>query len=200
MRPMAVFEIALPLFLIMDPVGNASICLALLRDYEPRRQRRVILRELLFALAIVFLFYFIGEGLLGALEIEQSTLRVAGGVILFIISLKMVFPRDGEEVEPPVRDPFIVPIAVPLIAGPSLLATVMVFARRAPGGGALVLLAILAAWAGTAVIMLVAPALTRVLGARGMRAAVRLMGLVLILMAVQMLEDGVRLFLLSLPG
>jgi multiple antibiotic resistance protein len=191
-----ILEIALPLFLIMDPVGNAVICVAILREFPPARQRRIILRELLIALLIALLFTFLGEFLLSLLDIQPSTLRIAGGIILLIISLKMVYPpqMDHQEVD---RDPFIVPIAVPFIAGPSLLAAVMLYAHR-EGGGPNVPLAVLLAWAATAVIMFFSPDLKRTMGQRGLRAAERLMGLILIFLSTQMMEDGVRMFIASL--
>lgn len=192
-----IIEIAFPLFLIMDPVGNGAMCLSMLGDYSPRRQRAIIGRELVIALVIILLFMVLGEGLLGLLDIHQSTLRMAGGVILFIISMKMVFPQAGaEEPDPHFSDPFIVPIAVPFIAGPSCLAAVMVFAHR--DELMLVGAAILLAWAATAAFMLLVPWMTRIMGQRGLRAMERLMGLILILMSFQMLEDGVRLFIDSL--
>ncbi|BBD08676.1 MarC family protein [Desulfovibrio ferrophilus] len=193
----AIIEIAFPLFLIMDPVGNGAICLSMLGDFSPKRQRTIIGRELLFALGIILMFMYVGEGLLGVLDIHQSTLRMAGGVILFIISMKMVFPSStGDEPDPQSADPFIVPIAVPFIAGPSCLAAVMVYAHR--DSLMIVGAAIMLAWVATAAFMLMAPWLTRVLGTRGLRAMERLMGLILILMSFQMLEDGVRLFITSL--
>ncbi|GFM37542.1 MarC family protein [Desulfovibrio psychrotolerans] len=198
----AIFEIALPLFLIMDPIGNAAMCLPMLSEHSPRKQQRILMRELLFALVIIFMFHYLGEWLLGILNIHQSTLRLSGGFILFMIAIKMVFPQS-EGVTELDRDPFIVPIAVPLIAGPSLLAAVMLYAHKAqsthPGwvGSPNVLLGILAAWSAAFVIMLSAPALIKYLGKRGMRAAERLMGLILVFLAVQMLEDGVRMFIES---
>ncbi len=195
-----VFEIALSLFLIMDPVGNAAVCVAILAEHPARRQRAIILRELLVALVNTVFFFFVGEALLSLLDIRPSTLRLAGGVILFIISLRMLYPPGEGDLEAPIQDPFIVPIAVPLVAGPSLLAAVMLYAHQAQTRGqqSVVLLAILTAWVASAAIMACAPALTRLLGPRGTRAAVRLMGLILVLLAVQMLEDGVRLFLETL--
>jgi multiple antibiotic resistance protein len=192
-----VLEIALPLFLIMDPVGNAVICLALLREFPPARQRRIIFRELLFALAIALIFTYLGDFLLSILDIQPSTLRVAGGIILLIISLKMVYPPHDDHPDEVDHDPYIVPIAVPFIAGPSLLAAVMLYAHR-EGAGPTVTMAVLLAWAATAVIMLFAPNLKRALGPSGLRAAERLMGLILIFLSIQMLEDGVRLFLATL--
>jgi multiple antibiotic resistance protein len=191
-----VMEIAFPLLLIMDPVGNGAMCLSLLGKHSPRRQRRIIGRELVFALVIIVAFMFLGEGLLAVLDIRQSTLRMAGGVILFIISMRMVFPQAEGETDPDMGDPFIVPIAVPFIAGPSCLAAVMVYAHR--DGPGVVFPAICAAWAATAALMLATPLLSRVLGKRGLRAMERLMGLILILMSFQMLEDGVRLFIADL--
>lgn len=193
----AVFEIAFPLFLIMDPVGNGAISLSLLKDYTPSRQRGIILRECVFALLVIMLFQYVGEGLLGMLDIGQSTLRMAGGAILFIISMKMVFPPAEAETSEATQDPFFVPIAVPLIAGPSLLAAVMVYSHR-PESNFILLTAIFFAWTATLLIMLAIPQLTRILGQRGLRAAERLMGLILILMSCQMLEDGVRLFIKTL--
>jgi multiple antibiotic resistance protein len=192
-----ILEIALPLFLIMDPVANSTFCLALLKDYPARRQRAIIWRELVIALIVMISFSFLGGWLLDFLNIHQSTLKIAGGVILFMISIKLVFPSPHEPLEDAGGDPFIVPIAVPFIAGPSLLAAIMLYAHQPPGMAAL-LPGVGLAWVGTALIMVTAPSLTRVLGQRGMRAAERLMGLVLVLLSVQMLEDGVRMFIESL--
>ncbi len=195
-----VFEIALPLFLIMDPLGNAAVCIGMLKGSTPRVMRSILLRELCIALGVIFLFYYLGDAMLALLDIRPSTLRLAGGMILLIISIKMIFPRDEGYVEQ-AQDPFIVPIAIPLIAGPSLLAAVMLYARKAetpfPGSSS-VLLGIISAWLLTAVIMLFTPELARILGKRGMRAAERLMGLILVLLAVQMLENGLMFFIQNL--
>ncbi len=192
-----VFEVAFPLFLIMDPIANSTASLAILRQVPPSRQRRILLRELLIALALMFVFQFLGQRLLDLLDIQQSTLRLAGGFILFIISLKLIFPEERGSLEPYTRDPFIVPIATPFIAGPSLLAAIMLYAHRDLGPYVL-FLAILLAWVATMAIMLLATKLTELLGERGGRAAERLMGLILILLAVKMLEEGVRMFIQSL--
>lgn len=189
-----IITLALPLFLIMDPIGNAAMCIGMLKDFTPRRQRHILLRELVIALVIIVGFQFIGEGLLNLLDIRQSTLRVAGGILLFIISLKMVFPPADTSSDESYSDPFIVPIAIPFIAGPSLLAAVMLYSHREPN--ALVLLAaIIVAWVGSTIIMLAAPSLKRILGQRGLRASERLMGMILIFLSIQMLEDGARMFI-----
>ncbi|MFV0421358.1 MarC family protein [Oleidesulfovibrio sp.] len=196
----SVFEVALPLFLIMDPLGNAALCISMLKGTPSKAMRSILFRELCIALGIIFLFYYVGDAMLAMLDIHPSTLRLAGGTILFMISIKMIFPREEGVVEK-TQDPFIVPIAIPLIAGPSLLAAVMLYAHKAEApfpGSPVVLLGILSAWAATAVIMLLTPEMTRVLGKRGMRAAERLMGLILVLLAVQMLENGLMLLVQSL--
>ncbi|MFP4213052.1 MAG: MarC family protein [Desulfohalobiaceae bacterium] len=189
-----IFEIALPLFLIMDPFANSTACLAILRNYTPARQRWIIFRELIIALALMLAFQFLGRMLLDVLDIQQSTLRLAGGVILFIISLKLIFPEERGSLAEYEKDPFIVPIATPFVAGPSLLAAIMLYSHR-DMSTAVLLTALLLAWCATVGIMLAATALQHVLGSRGSRAAERLMGLVLILLAVKMMEEGVQLFL-----
>jgi multiple antibiotic resistance protein len=192
-----VFELAFPLFLIMDPVGNSAACQAILRNVTPGQQRRILLRELILALILMALFQFLGRWLLEYLGLNQSTLRLAGGMILFIISLKMIFPEEHGSLEAHEKDPFLVPIATPFVAGPSLLAAIMLYSHREEGS--LVLFAaILAAWIVTLVIMLGFTYMQPVLGERGGRAAERLMGLVLILLSVQMMEEGVRMFIHSL--
>lgn len=189
-----IFEIAFPLFLIMDPLGNLPVCLSMLRDFSPARQRRILLRELFFALGIIIMFMYLGAGLMKMLNFHQSTLRIAGGVILFIISMKMIFPKPESAAEETEKDPFIVPIAVPLFAGPSLLAAVMVYGSKGDAGLE-VLSGVLIAWGLSFIIMLTGPTMARVLGKRGLRACERLMGLILILLSVQMLEDGIAYYI-----
>jgi len=191
------FELILPLFLIMDPVGNSPPCQAILRNYPPRRQRGILLRELLFALILMILFQFLGDWLLKYLDLERSTLSLAGGVILFLISLKMVFPEEHGSLSAHERDPYLVPIATPFVAGPSLLAVIMLYSNRAESP-LLLLASILIAWVVSVLIMLGFTYFQPLLGERGGKAAERLMGLILILLAVQMLEEGVRMFLGSL--
>lgn len=192
-----ILEISITLFLIFDPLGNAAVCLPMLGAFTPKQQRQIMLREVVIALGIILLFTFLGDSLLGLLNIHHSTLRIAGGIILLIISMKMVFPQGNGSSSDLEKDPFIVPIAVPLLAGPSLLAAVMLYAARSqesPHGNAELLTAIFLSWLVTSIILLCASSLTKILGQRGLRATERLMGLILIFMAVQMLEDGIRMF------
>lgn len=189
-----ILEISIPLFLIMDPFANSTACIAILKDHSPRTQQKIILREMLIALFLMVIFQFFGSFLLNFLSIDKSTLRIAGGIILFIISLKLIFPEEQGSLSQYEKDPFIVPIATPFIAGPSLLAAIMLYAKKTPSQFKL-FLSIFIAWFGCLIIMLTFTRLKKVLKERGTRAIERLMGLILVLLAVQMLEEGIKYFL-----
>lgn len=187
------FEIALPLFLMMDPVGNVPLYVALLKDIPPKRQKIVIIRELLIALITIVLFIFVGESLLGLLGVRQETVQIAGGIILFVIALKLVFPSEKEPSARTSGEPFIVPLAIPFVAGPSVLAAVMIYSRTSPLPS--LLGATFIAWVGTAIILVSSTFLKRILGEKGISACERLMGLILTLIAIQMFLEGFRIFL-----
>lgn len=193
---MTLWSIAFALFLLMDPIGNIPFYISFLKGVDPRRQRVVILRELLIALGIIIVFNFIGNGLMDFLHVQEDTVQIAGGVILFLLCLKMIFPEghDPNESLPHAAEPFIVPLAVPLIAGPSVLAAVMIYTRQEQSNLVMVG-AILIAWLASLLILLSASFLKTVLGWRGILALERLMGLVLTLIAIQMLLNGVSAFM-----
>lgn len=197
---MSLFSIAFSLFLLMDPIGNIPLYLNFLSKVDARRQRVVICRELLIALGIIILFSFLGDALMQFLHIEKDTIQIAGGIILFVICFKMIFPSPHDEVEglPHDLEPFIVPLAVPLVAGPSVLAAVMIYSKQ-ENNGWLMSGAILLAWAASLVILLASSFLKRVLGWRGIVALERLMGLVLVLIAVQMFMSGLSCFMARQP-
>jgi multiple antibiotic resistance protein len=193
---MTIFSIAFSLFLLMDPIGNVPLYISFLKGISPARQRVIIIRELLVALAIIVLFNFIGDALMNFLKVSDETIQIAGGIILFIISLKMIFPHAKTVEETMNRDtePFIVPLAVPLVAGPSVLTAVMIYGRQEENN-ALMLGAILMAWAASLLILISSSFLERFLGWRGIIALERLMGLILTLIAVQMFLSGVYSFM-----
>jgi len=182
---------ATTLFLIMDPLGNAPVFNALLCEHPPRARVRIIARELLIALAILATFLFAGESILGFLGLSQPSLNIAGGVLLFLISLRMLFPAAQSREDEQVEDPFIVPLAMPLVAGPSALAVLILLGSSEPEKMGEWGLALLIAWLLVTVILVLSPYLLRLLGERGMRAMARLMGMLLVLVAVQMLLDGI---------
>jgi multiple antibiotic resistance protein len=186
---------AVLLFLVMDPLGNVPPFVAALARVAPARRTRVLARELLIALAALVAFLFFGRPLLGLFGIREESLAVAGGIVLLLISLRMLFPVASQADEDLDGEPFIVPLAIPFVAGPSSLATILLLAGR-PGADPLVLGgALLSAWAASSAILLSAPLLQRALGRRGLVALERLMGLLLVALAVQLFLDGVRAYL-----
>jgi small neutral amino acid transporter SnatA (MarC family) len=192
---MPVISAAILLFLVMDPLGNIPLFLSALKDVERARRRRIIVRELVIALAVLVLFLFSGKHILAALQISETSLSIAGGIVLFLISIRMIFPvMGGVFGGTPEGEPFIVPLAIPLVAGPSTLATVLLLAAREPGRGAEWLLALVCAWLISAVILLLSDNLHRFFGARGLVALERLMGLILTTVAVEMFLTGVDQF------
>jgi len=194
---MTLFSIAFSLFLLMDPIGNIPLYISLLKEASPKRQRIIILRELLIALAIIILFAFLGNGLMEFLKIECATIQIAGGIILFLLCLKMIFPHPHEAREVASKEdqePFIVPLAVPLVAGPGVLAAVMIFTNQETDS-IIMLGAILIAWTASLCILLCSSFLKKFLGNKGIIALERLMGLLLILISVQMFLSGVGTFL-----
>jgi MarC family membrane protein len=194
-----IFSAGVLLLLVIDPFGNVPVVVAALGAAEARRRRRIVLRECVIAYAILLAFMLGGRTFLEWLQLSEESLSIAGGIILFLIALRMVFRHpEGLFGDLPGAEPFIVPLAVPSIAGPSALATVMLMASRDPLHLAEWVAALSVAMAVTTIVLLGAPYLTRVLGERGMIAAERLMGLVLTALAVQMLLNGIRAFVSQL--
>ena len=189
---MSVLSAFVLLFLVMDPAGNVPMFLAALAPVPPARRRWVIAREMLIALAILVTFLFAGPALLGLLGISQDGLAIAGGIILFLIALKMIFPQPGAPAEDLDREPFIVPLAIPFVAGPSSMATVMLVMGEDPARWPEWLAALVGAWAAGVAVLLLANRLSARLGRRGLVAVERLMGMLLTAIAVEMLLRGVR--------
>lgn len=199
---MTLMTVFLTLLLIMDPFGSIPIFLSQLKHLTPARRRLVIVRELLIALLILALFLWFGQAVLSGLHLDQPALQISGGVILFLIALKMIFPGEvsaaGGDIEAkppaeaPVKEPLIVPLAVPLVAGPSAMAYVILISTQYPERRWEWLAGLAMAWAVSVVVLLMADALSKWLGERVITAIERLMGMILTTLAVQMLLDGFR--------
>lgn len=191
---MSLFTIALILFFTMDPVGNISNFLKVLEKYNFKERQWIIVREMGFALLAMFIFSFFGEHIFKYLELSETSLRISSGVLLFLIALTIIFPWLNMRFQFPKVEPFIIPLAIPLIAGPATLATVMLFAHLQPSfwimNGA-----ILAAWAAALLLLLAGPYLHRLLGDNGLMACEKLMGMILILLAVQRFMDGITCYI-----
>jgi len=190
-----VLSTALLLFIVLDPFGNLVTLNTLLGAQDPRRRRRILLRESTIALGILLLAVFAGGALLGALGLQPYTLGISGGIVLFMIALGMLFPSRRVLEDETLDDPLVVPIAMPLIAGPSAISIVVVLAERNPP--AVVAGAVTIAAGVTAAILTISPQVFRLLGRRGALALERLMGILLVMVSVQMVLDGVRAYLAS---
>jgi MarC family membrane protein len=198
---MTTISAALLLFLILDPLGNVPVFLGLLEPLAPRRRRIVLVRELLIALFVLFAFLWGGRIILDAMHLRQESVSIAGGIVLFLIGLKMIFPSpEGMFGEAEGGEPFIVPMAIPLIAGPSGMASVMLLGSEDPARMGDWSLALVIAWAATAAILLSATYLYKALGKPVLVAIERLMGMLLVAISVQMLMDGVAAFLRGAPA
>lgn len=193
---MDILSAVITLFLIMDPLGNIPLFLSALKNVSPRRRRRVLVREIVFAYVVLLACLFVGSLALELLGLEQESISVAGGIVLFLIALRMIFPGDGGAAgETPEGEPFLVPLAVPLIAGPSTLAALLLLQRSSPGQMGSLFVALTIAWALSGAILLASPFFYRLLRERGLMAMERLMGMLLVMVAVQMFLNGVKTFL-----
>ena len=190
---MDTYAAAVTLFLIMDPLGNIPLFLSILSQVPENRRRWVLVRELLIALGLMLIFLFSGPSLLKLLGLSTEAVSISGGIILMIIAIRMIFPSRGGPMGDEVDDsePLIVPLATPMIAGPSILATLVLLAESQPERSVEWLYALLAAWGISAIILLSSQSCYRILGKRGLKAIERLMGMILISISVQMLINGI---------
>lgn len=184
------------LFLVMDPFGNVPIFLCVLRDMPAEKRQKVIIREMFIALAVLIVFLTTGPFLLEILQISEASLQIAGGIILFMIAIKMIFGEPeylfrGTSTE----EPLVVPLAIPCIAGPSAIATVMLLMGQKPERWLDWLLAIFLAWIITSIILISSSKLDRVLGKKGLNAMQHLMGLILTAISVEMFLNGLKIII-----
>ncbi|MGO2498516.1 MAG: YhgN family NAAT transporter [Vibrio litoralis] len=193
---MEILSAAVMLFLIMDPLGNLPVVLSILKHLEPKRRRIVLVRELLFALVILLLFLYAGKSILSFLHVKAETLSISGGLILFIIAIRMIFPQPGGVVGLAAgEEPFFVPMAIPMIAGPSVIASLLLLSTQSPDRMLDWSIAVFLAWGGTFLILMFYNFFHRILGEKGLKAIERLMGLLLVMMSTQMFLDGLKQYL-----
>jgi len=198
-KQMTIISAALLLFFVMDPLGNLPLFPLALKHVDESRHMRIVVRELLIALVVLVGFLFTGPYLLRLLHISDPALSIAGGVILFLIAIRMVFPSPDTPLrEPEQGEPFIVPLAIPYVAGPSALATEILLMSRDPGHWPQWLMALILAWTGSSIILLAASGMRRYIGQKALVAIERLMGMVLITVAVQMLLTGIGQYAMQL--
>lgn len=192
---MTIFSAAILLFLVLDPIGNIPAFASILSGIEPHRAHRVLVRELLIALAVLIAFLFGGRFVLDVLRISEPALGISGGVIIFLVALKMIFSDIRELFANDLHgEPFVVPLAIPLIAGPAAMTILMILMADAPSRWLEWLVALILAWLASVVILLLAGRISRGLGERGIVAGQRLMGMILTTVAIQMFLDGIQEF------
>lgn len=183
------------LLLITDPLGNIPIFANALKGVAPERRTRVIVREVLIAFALLLVFMFVGDGFLRVMGLSGLSLQIAGGVVMFLIALRMIFPPEhgAVPVSTPTEEPLIVPLAVPALAGPSALATVMLLVSQAPERRLEWVAALSVTMAVCAIVLVLAERIQRLVGERLVLAFERLMGLILVAVSVEMMIRGVKL-------
>ncbi|QDI03100.1 MarC family protein [Xanthomonas cerealis] len=193
---MTILSAALLLFLILDPLGNIPVFLSVLKPLPAKRQRVVLARELLIALGVLMAFLWGGKYALEVMHLRQESVSIAGGIVLFLIGIRMIFPRpEGLMGEIPDGEPFIVPLAIPLVAGPSGMAAVMLMGSNEPARLGEWSLALILAWIGTSALLFSGTLLYKLLGMRVLIAVERLMGMLLVAISVQMFLDGLGVYL-----
>jgi len=196
----SIFSIALTLFLVANPIGNAPAIIALIKDFDFARQKAIMLREAIFSLLLALFFQYFGEIFLSTLHVEKYTVSICGGTLLFLISLTMVFPKHHEEaLKVSKNEPFFVPIATPILSGPGLLSMIMLLSTQVTSNFAMSI-AIFIAWFGVTLILVTAPYLNKVLGKRGLLALEQLMGMILSIIATSMLVKGAEQFISTIRG
>jgi MarC family membrane protein len=186
------------LLLITDPIGNIPFFANALKHVPPERRPLVILREIVIAFVLLLTFMFVGEGFLRVMNLSELSLQIGGGVILFLIALRMVFPAHSSQVDDILTEPLIVPLAIPAIAGPSALATVLLLVSQQPDKRMEWIGALCVTMLISAVVLVSAERILRVIGNRLVVAVERLMGLVLVSVAIEMMLRGAKTFALQL--
>ncbi len=189
------FSSVITLCLVMDPFGNIPLFISALKKVAPERRKTVLIRELIIALAITLAFLYFGKWFLRMFGIHSFSMSIAGGIILFIISMKLVFNNEEEtHANPKEEEPFIVPLAIPLVAGPAVLSIVMILSAQQPNKLITLSAVLVASAINSAVLMLSFP-ISNLLGKKGLIAIERLTGMILVLMSVDMVMGGISEFM-----
>lgn len=193
---MNIFKIAFSLFLIANPIGNIPPILSVVRAFSFETQRKILIREALFSFLIAIFFQFVGESFLTTLELAPYTLSFCGGILLFIVALDMIFPHPQVvDNALSLEEPFIVPIATPLITGAGVMSAIMLYSSKPDVPFYEVTLAIILAWVAVSGVTIGAPYIQKVLGKRGIAIMEQLMGMLLAMVSIGLMVNGVKQFL-----
>ncbi|CAL4322964.1 UPF0056 inner membrane protein YhgN [Buchnera aphidicola (Periphyllus testudinaceus)] len=182
------------LVLIMDPLGNLPIFMTVLKKFNSKKRKIILIREMCIALLIMLIFLFSGENILSFLNLKTETVSISGGIILFFIAIQMIFPNNNiEDSKVDSKDePFLVPLAIPLVAGPSVLATLMLLSHQNSTHINILLISLFIAWFITLIILLMSDLFLNIFGKKVVNVLERLMGLILIMLSTQMFLDGIK--------
>lgn len=192
---MELITVIITLLFIMDPLGNMNSFLKMVDGIPRRRQYWIIFREMMIALGMMLLFNFIGEWIFHLLNLSETAVSLSAGVILFLTALKAIYPNEtSPRAKLPAGEPFVVPMAIPLIAGPSLMATIMLFAHMEPSQP-LMLTAIFVSWALACTMLIFSHGIKMGLKTNGLLAAEKLTAMILMMLAIQRFMDGITLFM-----
>jgi len=190
------FNIAVTFFLVANPIGNSPAIIAIIKDFSLQQQKKIMFREAIIAFFLALFFQYFGEMFLNQLDIRNFTISMSGGILLLLVALNMIFspksPRSTETYQK--QEPLIVPIATPLISGPALLTIIMVYSHQ-ESSHLKISFAIALAWLAITPVLMLAPYMQKILRKRGLAALEQLMGLLLSLMAIEMIIQGLALFI-----
>lgn len=193
-----IISVTILLILIMDPLGNLPIFMTILKNFKSKKRKIILIREMLSALLIMIIFLFSGKKILAFLNLKTETVSISGGIILFFIAMKMIFPIDikkkKKEIKPN-EEPFLVPLAIPLVAGPSILATLMLLTDQNPNQIKCLTISLIIAWSITLSILLMSDIFLKIFGKKIVKVLEKLMGLILIMLSTQMFLDGIKIWL-----
>lgn len=192
-----IISITILLVLIMDPLGNLPVFMTVLKNFDSKKRRSILIREMCIALFIMILFLFSGENILNFLNLKTETVSISGGIILFFIAIKMIFPNheNEEHIKNIHEEPFLVPLAVPLVAGPSVLATLMLLSHKYAQHINYLIISLLVSWSMTLIILLMSDSFLDIFGKKVINVLERLMGLILIMLSTQMFLNGIKIWL-----
>jgi len=191
-----ILTLALTLFIVANPLGNSPIIIALIKNFDFKRQKRLMLQEAFLALLLALFFQYFGALFLDLIAVKDYSLTYTGGILLFLVALYMIFPRHDEGSEAVDKEPFFVPIATPLITGPGVMTTIMIFSQQYENP-LTVTLSILLCWVGVTLALYIAPYLQFLLKRRGLIALEQLMGMILMLISIEMIVQATYTFMES---
>ena len=195
---MSIWSIALTFFLVANPIGNIPAFVSLVKDFDFNRQRIILFRESIFSFLIAIFFLFLGEPFLRTINIAPYAVSISGGTLLFLVSLEMIFPpSDDNSKSKELQEPFIVPIATPLITGGGVLTTILIYSAKEQNDLKITLAAIIA-WTFVTLVVVSASYLQRILGRRGLLAMEQLMGMLLSMMSMEIIVKGLKVYMQSL--